>query len=46
MADRPKGAIIQRDKKTYAVVPRTPMGLVTPYTLQNKDGSIHRAHRY
>ena len=35
MADRPKGAIIQRDKKTYAVVPRTPMGLVTPDILEN-----------
>ena len=35
MTDRPKGAIIQRDKKTYAVVPRTPMGLVTPDILEN-----------
>ncbi len=35
MSDRPKGAIIQRDKKTYAVVPRTPMGLVTPDILEN-----------
>jgi len=35
MSGRPKGAIIQRDKKTYAVVPRTPMGLVTPDILEN-----------
>ena len=35
MSDRPKGAIIQRDKKTYAVVPRTPLGLVTPDILEN-----------
>ena len=35
MTDRPKGAFIQRDKKTYAVVPRTPMGLVTPDILEN-----------
>jgi NAD(P)H-nitrite reductase large subunit len=35
MPDRPRGAIIQRDKKTYAVVPRTPMGLVTPDILEN-----------
>lgn len=35
MADRPRGAIIQRDKKTYAVVPRTPMGLITPDILEN-----------
>lgn len=30
----PKGAILQRDKKTYAIVPRTPVGLVTPDTLE------------
>ena len=35
MTDRPKGAFIQRDKETYAVVPRTPMGLVTPDILEN-----------
>lgn len=34
MPDRPKGAIIQRDKKTYGVVPRTPLGIVTPDTLE------------
>jgi len=27
------GAILQRDKKTYAIVPRTPLGLVTPEVL-------------
>ena len=25
----PRGAILQRDKKTYAIVPRTPVGLVS-----------------
>lgn len=35
------GAIIQRDKKTYAIVPRTPLGLVTPDILE----SIARAAR-
>lgn len=35
MPDRPRGAIIQRDKKTYAIVPRTPLGLVTPDILEN-----------
>jgi len=35
MVDEPKGAIIQRDKKTYAIVPRTPMGLLTPEILEN-----------
>lgn len=32
--DAPKGAILQRDKKTYAIVPRTPVGLVTPDVLE------------
>ncbi len=29
MPDIPKGAILQRDKETYAIVPRTPVGLVS-----------------
>ncbi len=32
--DSPKGAILQRDKKTFAIVPRTPVGLVTPDVLE------------
>ncbi|WP_316900719.1 NAD(P)/FAD-dependent oxidoreductase [Pseudodesulfovibrio indicus] len=32
--ETPKGAILQRDKKTYAIVPRTPVGLVTPDVLE------------
>lgn len=35
MSDAPKGAFVQRDKVTYAIVPRTPMGLVTPEILEN-----------
>lgn len=35
MSDHPKGAILQRDKKTYAIVPRTPVGMVTPEDLEN-----------
>lgn len=31
----PKGAFIQRDKQTYAIVPRTPVGLLTPDLLEN-----------
>ena len=31
----PIGAFIQRDKETYAIVPRTPVGLVTPELLEN-----------
>ena len=38
MSDTPKGAFIQRDKVTYAVVPRTPMGMVTPQILENIAG--------
>ncbi len=34
MLDIPKGAILQRDKETYAIVPRTPVGLVTPEDLE------------
>ncbi|MBW1807497.1 MAG: NAD(P)/FAD-dependent oxidoreductase [Deltaproteobacteria bacterium] len=33
-ADDPKGAILQRDKKTYAIVPRIPVGLVSPDDLE------------
>lgn len=32
--DNPRGAFIQRDKKTYAIVPRTPVGMVTPEFLE------------
>ncbi|HDP79879.1 MAG TPA: NAD(P)/FAD-dependent oxidoreductase [Spirochaetes bacterium] len=34
MADDHKGAILQRDKETYAIVPRTPVGLVTAEQLE------------
>jgi NAD(P)H-nitrite reductase large subunit len=34
MNEHPTGAILQRDKKTYAIVPRTPVGLVTPEDLE------------
>lgn len=33
--DTPRGAILQRDKKTYAIVPRTPVGLVSPDVLES-----------
>ncbi len=35
MEDVIKGAFIQRDKETYALVPRMPMGLITPEILEN-----------
>lgn len=35
MEDGPRGAILQRDRKTYAIVPRTPAGIVAPEDLEN-----------
>ena len=35
MSETPKGAILQRDKETYAIVTRIPMGLLTPEILEN-----------
>jgi len=35
MSEHPRGAILQRDKETYAIVPRTPVGLVKPEDLEN-----------
>ncbi len=34
MAETPRGAILQRDKKTYAIVPRSPAGLLTAENLE------------
>ena len=34
MSDKPEGSILQRDKETYAIVPRTPAGLLTPEILE------------
>lgn len=33
--EKPKGAILQRDKETYAIVPRIPVGLATLENLKN-----------
>lgn len=35
MEDGPRGAILQRDRETYAIVPRTPAGIVAPEDLEN-----------
>jgi NAD(P)H-nitrite reductase large subunit len=35
MSEEPKGAILQRDKETYAIVPRIPMGVLTPEILES-----------
>jgi NAD(P)H-nitrite reductase large subunit len=34
MSETLKGAILQRDKRTYAIVPRIPMGILTPEILE------------
>lgn len=34
MTEHLDGAIIQKDNKTYAIVPRTPLGIVTPQVLE------------
>ena len=34
LQDGEKGVIIQRDKKTYAVAPHIPCGVIQPETLQ------------
>jgi len=35
MENQPRGAILQRDGATYAIVPRTPAGIVSPEDLEN-----------
>jgi len=35
MESGPRGAILQRDRETYAIVPRTPAGIVTPEDLES-----------
>ena len=35
MSEELKGAILQRDKKTYGIVPRTPVGLLTSDNLES-----------
>jgi len=34
MADMAREGILQRDKETYAIVPKTPMGILNPETLE------------
>ena len=40
--DTPHGAILQRDKKTYAIVPRTPVGLLSPEILEAISSVVRR----
>ena len=34
MSEKPEGSILQRDKETYAIVPRTPAGVLSVETLE------------
>lgn len=40
--DTPRGAIRQRDGKTYAIVPRTPVGLISPEILEAISSVVRR----
>ncbi len=42
MSDKPDGSILQRDKETYAIVPRTPAGLLTPDILENLAAVVRK----
>lgn len=42
MQNTPRGAFLQRDKQTYAIVPRTPVGLVTPELLEKIAGAARK----
>lgn len=44
MPDALQGAFVQRDKQTYAIVPRMPMGLVTPEVLET-IATVARKHQ-
>jgi NAD(P)H-nitrite reductase large subunit len=43
MENAPNGAILQRDKETYAIVPRTPAGMVSPEIM---DGITRVVRKY
>jgi NAD(P)H-nitrite reductase large subunit len=44
MSKEIKGAILQRDKETYAIVPRLPMGVLTPEILERLAGIARKYH--
>jgi NAD(P)H-nitrite reductase large subunit len=45
LKDGDKGAIIQRDKETYAIAPHIPCGVVTPQTLR-KIADVAEKYNY
>lgn len=42
MEDEPRGAILQRDRESYAIVPRTPAGIVSPEDLESIIAVVRR----
>ena len=42
MGNEIQGAILQRDKKTYAIVPRIPVGLVTPEIFEKISAVVRK----
>jgi NAD(P)H-nitrite reductase large subunit len=44
MSDHPDGSILQRDKETYAIVPRTPAGLLSPEFLEQLAAVVRKYH--
>jgi NAD(P)H-nitrite reductase large subunit len=42
MSEKPDGSILQRDKETYAIVPRTPAGLLTPEFLEQLAAVVRK----
>ena len=42
MSDTPEGAILQRDKETYAIVPRTPVGMLNTDILEAITGVVKK----
>ena len=42
MSEKPEGSILQRDKETYAIVPRTPAGVLTPEILEKLIEAIRK----
>ena len=44
MNDKIEGAILQRDKTTYAIVPRTPVGLLTPEVMEKIAMVVRKYH--
>ncbi len=44
MTDKPPGAILQRDGETFAIVPRTPAGIVSPDNLEKIVAVVRKYH--